>query len=87
MYINIPRKDSVVSLLSSYLDLNFDVLHVASNDRFADNKDIKLGTLGATAFISNYKLTTSSGKHLEDVIHAHIVSLMYKLISSSRDRD
>ena len=27
----------------------------------------------------NCKLTTSSGKHLEKVSHAHIDSLMYKL--------
>ena len=25
IYINIPREDSVISLLNSYLDLNFDV--------------------------------------------------------------
>ena len=34
---------------------------------------------------SNFKLTTSSGKHLEDISHAHLVSLMYKLITSSKD--
>ena len=34
---------------------------------------------------SNYKLSTSSGKHLEDVSHAHIVSLMYKLITTAKD--
>ena len=34
---------------------------------------------------SNLKLTTSSGKHLEDISHAHIVSLMYKLLTSSKD--
>ena len=26
IYINIPRKDSVISLLNSYLDLNFEVV-------------------------------------------------------------
>ena len=26
IYINIPREDSVISLLNSYLELNFDVL-------------------------------------------------------------
>ena len=36
---------------------------------------------------SNYKLTTSSGKHLEEISHAHIVSLMYKLLTSSKDGD
>jgi len=26
IYINIPREDSVISLLNSYLDLNFEVI-------------------------------------------------------------
>ena len=30
-------------------------------------------------------MTTSGGKHLEDISHAHLVSLMYKLITSSKD--
>ena len=34
-----------------------------------------------------YKLTTSSGKHLEDISHAHIVSLMYKLLNSAKESD
>ena len=34
---------------------------------------------------NNFKLTTSSGKHLEDISHAHLVSLMYKLLTSSKD--
>ena len=33
VFINIPREDSVISLLNSYLELNFDVLHAASNNR------------------------------------------------------
>ena len=36
IYINIPRKDSLISLLKSYLDLNFDVLHAATNNRYVD---------------------------------------------------
>ena len=32
-------------------------------------------------------LTTSSGKHLGDITHAHIVSLKCKLISSAKDSD
>ena len=43
--------------------------------------------MGPIAFFSNYKLTTSSGKHLEEISHAHIVSLMYKLFTSCKDRD
>ena len=30
-------------------------------------------------------MTTSSGKHLEDINHTHIASLLYKLITSSKD--
>ena len=41
--------------------------------------------MGPVALFSNFKLTTSSGKHLEDISHAHLVSLMYKLITSSKD--
>ena len=36
---------------------------------------------------SNYELTTSSGKHLEDINHAHIVPLRYKLLTSIRGTD
>ena len=35
----------------------------------------------------HYNLTTSSGKHFEEISHAHIVSLMYELLISSRGSD
>ena len=41
--------------------------------------------MGPVGLFSNFKLSTSSGKHLEDISHAHLVSLMYKLITSSKD--
>ena len=87
IYNNKPREDSVISLLNSYIEINFDVLKATTNDRYADADDIRLINLGPIALFSNYKLTTSSGKHLENIDHAHIVSLMYKLLSSSRDTD
>ena len=87
VYINIPREDSVISLLNSYLELNFDVLHAATNNRYADGNDIRLVNLGSVGLFSNYKLTTSSGKHLEKIDHSHIVSLMYKLLTSSKGSD
>ena len=87
IYINIPREDSLISLLKSYLDLNFDVLNAATNNRYVDGTDIWLINLAAIALFSNFKLTTSSGKHLENIDHAHIVSLMYKLLTSSRSSD
>ena len=85
IYINIPREDSVISLLNSYLDLNFEVIKRVDNSRYANGNDIRLVNLGAIVLFSNFKLTTNSGKHLEDISHAHLVSLMYKLITSSKD--
>ena len=64
VYINIPREDSVISLLKSYLELNFDVLHTATNNRYVDGNDIRLVNLGPIALFSTYKLTTFSRKHL-----------------------
>ena len=87
VYINIPREDSVISLLNSYLELKFDVLHAVNNNRYVDGIDIRLVNLGPIGLFSNYKLTTSSGKHLENIDHAHIVSLMYKLLASSKGSD
>ena len=87
MYNNIPREDSVISLLNSYLELNFDVLHAATNNSYVDGNDVRLLNIGPIALFSNYRLTTSSGKHLENIDHAHIVCLMYKLITSSRGSD
>ena len=87
IYINIPREDSVISLLKSYLEKNFDVLRADNGNRYADVNDIRLVFLGAIALFNNYKLTTSSGKNLEEISHAHIVSLMYMLLSSSKGSD
>ena len=71
-------------MLNSYLELNFDVLHASTNNRYLDGNDIRLVILGLSALFSNYKVTISSGKHVGDIIHVHIVSLIYKLLTSSR---
>ena len=73
-YINIPRADAVNSLLNSSLDLNFDVFHADNPDnRYADDDDIRLVNLEPIAFFSNYKLTSSNGKHIEEISHAHFL--------------
>ena len=87
IYIKIPREDSVISLLNSYLELSFDVLHAATGNRFVDGNDISFFNLGQIVLFSKYKLITSSRKHSEDINHAHIVCLMYKLITSARNTD
>ena len=84
-HIIIPWKDSDTSLLKSYLDLNFEVNKKADNSRYANGNDIRLVNLRPIASFSNFRLTTSSGKHLEDIIPAQIVSLMYKLTSGATD--
>ena len=74
-------------MLNSYLDLNFEVIKKADKSRYANGSAIRLGNLGPIAQFSNFTLTTNSGKHIEDVNHAHIFSLMYKLITSAKDTD
>ena len=73
MYINIPGEGSVISLLDSYLELNFEIIKKADNSSYGDGNNIRLVNLGPIALFSNFKLTTSSGKHLEDISQAHIV--------------
>ena len=87
IYINIPREDSVISLLNIYIELNFDVLKAATSNSYADADDMRLINLGTVGLLSDYKLTTSSGKNFGNIDHAHFVSSMYKLLSSSRDSD
>ena len=87
IYINIPREDSVISFLNSYLDLNFEVMRKADDSRYGNGNDIRLVNMGPIALFSNFKLTTSSGKHIEDISHAHLISLMYELITSSKNGD
>ena len=84
LYIRISREGSVISSLNSYLDLNFVVSHAASGNRYADNNGLGLVNLAPNALFSSYRLTTSSGKHLEDISHAQMVSLMYKLKTSAK---
>ena len=87
IYNNIPRGDSVKSLLKSLKRLNFDVLHAATNNRYLVGDIIRLVIEGPSVLISNSKLKSSSGKHIEELNHAHIVSLPYKLITSARNTD
>ena len=85
--INLPREDSVISFLKSCLELSFEVTKKADNSRYGNGKDIRFVSLGPNVLFSSLKLTTSSGKLLEDISLAHIVSLMYKLSTSTRGND
>ena len=84
IYINIHREDSAISLLNSYLDLKFDVIKKVDDSRYGDGNEIRLVNLRPIALFSNFRLTKSSGKSLQDISHAHIVFLMYQLLTSCR---
>ena len=74
-------------MLNNYLELSFEIIKKADNSGYANGNDIRLNILGPISLFSGFKLTTSSGKNLEDISHAHIFCLIYKLITSSKDRD
>ena len=73
--------------MTSYFDLDFDIVHAATNNRYVDDNYIRLVNLSPIGLLKNYKLTTSSGKHLGDISHAHIVSLMYQLRTCAKESD
>ena len=87
IYINIPREDYVIFLLNSYLEIIFDVLQAETKKRYVVADDIRLLILRPIALFSYYKLTTSTREHLEEISHAHFVSLMYKSLTSSKDNE
>ena len=74
-------------MINSFLDLNFELIHAATNNRYADGDDIKLVNFGPIASFSKYKLKTSSGKHIEDNSLALFIFLMYKVITSAKNTD
>ena len=87
IYIIIPREDTDISFLKCYHDKNFKVVKYADITRYTDSDVIRLGNWAPIALFSNWKFTTSSGNHLEVFSNAHLVSLLYKLITSVTDGD
>ena len=59
IYINVPREDSVISLLNGYLQLNFEVIEKAEKSRYGNDNGLRSVILGPIAFFSTFKLTTS----------------------------
>ena len=81
--ISFPREDAYIRLQNSFISLEFEVLK-NNNTRFADGDEIGLVNFGPISLFSEAKLTTSSGKHLEKVDNLHLISLMYKLLTSTK---
>ena len=63
------------------------MVYAATGIRYANSYDIKLADLGPIVLFNDYKLTTSSGKHLDEINLAHFVFLMYKLLTSIKEND
>ena len=88
IFIDIPEEDSAISLKDNYLKLDFNVIHRAgAHAQYADGDHIGLVNLGPIALFEKYRLTSCSGKEIEEIDNAHVICLMHKLISSSRDSD
>ena len=81
--ISFPREDAYICLQNSFISLEFEVLK-NNNTRYADADEIGLVNFGPISLFSEAKLTTSSGKHLEKVDNLHLISLMYKLLTSTK---
>ena len=88
IFIDIPREDSTISLKDGYVDLDFIVTHRAgAHAQYADDDHIRLANLLLIALFIEYRLKNSSGKEIEEIDKAHVICLMHKLISSSRNTD
>ena len=87
IFNTIPRKNAIISLFNRYHNLNFEVLHAATGNSYTNANDRGLVNLDPVACFISYKLTTSRGKHLEDIKQALIIFLMLKLIINAKDTD
>ena len=85
--INIPREDSVFSSLNSYQVLKFETIIKADKSRCANGNDLQFINLTSIVLFSIFELTTSNGNYLEENSHAHLVSLLYKLVTSAKNTD
>ena len=80
------REDSAISLKDSYLDIDFNVTHRAgAHNRYIDGDPIRLVNVSRIALFNKNRLTSSSRKEKEEIDKAHLICLLHKLISSSRD--
>ena len=88
IFIDIPRKDSAISLKDSSPELDFKVTHIAgAHARYVDGDHMRLINLGPIALFIKYRLISSSGKENEEIDNVHVVCLLHKLKTSGTDSD
>ena len=75
------REVACICLQNSYVPLDFEVLK-QDDTRYADGDQVSLTIFGPVALVSEAKLTTSSGKHLEKIDNLRIISIVHKLLTS-----
>ena len=73
--ISLPREDAYICLQHSFISVDFEVLE-NDNTRYANGDEVSLVNFGPFALLSEAKLTTSSGKHLEKVDNLHPICLL-----------
>ena len=81
--ISLPREDAYICLQNSFISQEIEVLK-NNNTRYTNGDEMSLVNFGPISLFSEAKLTTSSGKHLEKVDNLHLISLMYKLLTSTK---
>ena len=70
-----------ISLRDNYLELYINVTHRAgAHARYADGDLLGLVKLGPIALFNIYRLTSSSGKEIEERDNAHVICSLHKLI-------
>ena len=88
IFIDVHREDSAKLVNYSYFEAASNVTHRAgAHARYADGDHIILVNLGPITFFNENRLASSGGKENEEIDNAHVTCLLYKLISSSRDRE
>ena len=71
-----------------YLELEKNLKHKApASNLYADVEKRRLVTSSPIALFTKLKLTSSSGKEIENSEKAHIACLIYKIIKNSKDSD
>ena len=68
--------------------MDFSVTHRAgAQNRYVGGDHKRLGNLVPKAFFNKNRVTSSSGKELEEIDNAHVIRFIHNLSSSSRDTD
>ena len=85
-FIDIQRRDSVISLKDNDLELGSDVSSRAENT-YGDAKNLGLVNLEPSTFFSDYNLPFSTGEQSETSTNAHIICFLYNLLTNGKHRD